>query len=107
VTLSEAELRRLEEAVEDFGAPITKGFLVFEAIEAGLANPANIKVHGHRTCRVYFWLPRRLNERLRIQAEASDVSMQYLIRHFLSQYLADPPWKSAKIDRVAQEVSEV
>ena len=107
VMLGEAELRSLEEAVEESGAPIRKGFLVFEAIQAGLANPDNTKVHGDRTCKVNFWLPRKLSERLRIQAETSGVSKQHLIRHFLFQYLANPPWKPTNIDSTAQEACEI
>jgi len=106
VMLSEAELRSLEEAVEESGAPIRKGFLVFEAIQAGLPNPDNTKVHGDRNRKVNFWLPRKLSERLTIQAETSRVSKQHLIRYFLSRYLANPPWKPTHIDPRAQETRE-
>lgn len=99
VMLSDAELRRLEEAVAESGALIKKGFLMFEAIQTGLSKPALSKVHENRNRKVNFWLPRRLSEKLRVLSEANHVPEQRLIRHFLSRYLADPPWNRSTLTR--------
>jgi hypothetical protein len=95
VLLSDCEVASVERAVEASGA-WSRGLLIVEAVRAGLANP-ELKVHGNRRLRrVDALVPRRLVVRVKEVAAANNVTQQYLLRHFLFQYLTAAPWEQAE-----------
>jgi hypothetical protein len=90
--LTQAEFKQLCGALEEI-YPMGKSFLMLVAINAGVMQPDHPVPRTKRDCRVRFWLPRRLAVKIRELSKLKGTSQQNLMRHYLFQYIAHPPWK--------------
>lgn len=107
ILLNESELRQLDHAIEDCGVPVSRGFLLFEAVQAGLRNPPPDDGHKGRRVSVRFWLPRDLSDKVNQLAKQNTTSQQSLLRSFLSRYLANPPWKQTRAGQPGMEMARI
>jgi len=72
---------------------MNRSLIVFSAIRAGLIND-EISTLQKRSKRreVPVWVTVELRNKVRELAIAHQVTQQSLLRHFLTQYLSEPPW---------------
>lgn len=90
--LTQSELETLDRAVRESGA-VTRTFLIFEAVQAGLQNPTPKITKKKRNRRVDTWASGDLKRRIAQLATDAGVTQQTLLRHFLHTYLTAAPWK--------------
>jgi hypothetical protein len=92
----EEEVARLDAAVVESYA-MNRSLLIFEAIQAGIKKSViNTLPRVSRRREVPVWVTRELKQQLKDLAESRSVTQQRLLRHFLFQYLTNPPWKENK-----------
>lgn len=98
VLLTGSEADELERAARESGAA-SRSLVVSEAVKTGLLN-AELKLRQEGRCRrVDVWIPRRDALEFKQLAQKQGLTQAHLLRHFLFQYLADPPWKSPETNR--------
>lgn len=90
--LNHAEFDELQRALREIH-PLDKSFLLFEAIKTGLSRADEEIKSTRRTCKAHFWLPKDIARQLKQLAKVKATTQQSLIREFLFQYLANPPWE--------------
>lgn len=90
--LNHAELDELQRALWEIH-PLDKSFLLFEAIKTGLSRTDEEIKSTRRTRKAHFWLPKDIARQLKQLAKVKATTQQSLIREFLFQYLANPPWE--------------
>jgi predicted DNA-binding protein len=96
ILLTEEEIARLDAAVAESYA-MNRSLLVFEAIQAGIKKSMiNTLPSASKRREVAIWVTRELKQQVKHLAENHSVTQQRLLRHFLFQYLTNPPWKENK-----------
>ena len=93
--LNHDELDELQRALRKIH-PLDKSFLLFEAIKTGLSRADEEIRPKRRTCKTHFWLPKDIARQLKQLAKAKGTTQQSLIRQYLFQYLANPPWRRSE-----------
>ena len=92
----------MDQATEDCGVPVSRGFLLFEAVQAGLRNPAPDNAPIGPRVGVRFWLPREMSDKVKELANLNVTSQQSLLRDFLFRYLTNPPWNRTGASRMVK-----
>src|SRR3972149_3602012 len=90
--LTHAEFDELQRALREIH-PLDKSFPLFEAIKTGLSRMDEEIKSTRRSRKAQFWLPKDIARQLKQLAKGNATTQQSLIREFLSQYLANPPWE--------------
>jgi hypothetical protein len=103
--LTQSELETLDRAVRESGA-LTRTFLIFEAIQAGLQNPTPKIIEKKRNRRVDAWTSADMKHRIQQFADNAGMTQQTLLRHFLLTYLAAKPWKPHPTQPEAESKAE-
>ncbi len=98
ILLNDAELRQVERAVAESGAP-SRSFLVFEAIRFGLLNANASAVSGRRRERIDLRVPYKMKEQAKQFVSTHNLTEQNVLRHFLFRYIAAEPWRMSSTSR--------
>jgi hypothetical protein len=103
--LTETEAEQLDDSTLLSGAS-SRGFLIAEALRAGLANPNQKLSNEKRGVRVDAWLPAGLVARVKELAATHHLPQQHLLRLFLLQYLAAAPWEQPQAESMKEALRE-
>jgi len=91
--LTDSEADELDRAARESGA-CSRGLVITEAVKTGLLAPKLQLSQERRHRKVCVWIPRQTAIELKEFAHEHNLTLTRLLRHFLSQYLANPPWEN-------------
>lgn len=102
VRLTDFEASELELAALESGA-LSRNLVVTEAIKIGLLNPNLNLDREKRSKRIRLRIPRDTVDELKELASEHNLTLSFLLRHFLFQYLANAPWHISEPNGTASE----